>query len=154
MGDAQRVLCERQLNVLADSAIGQHVDNRVHSLYTAAVLRPLILTHSGHQLNFLLVLNMIHHLNDRILAPTAITIPLHHNHIALPPRGVINLIHSIIPRIQQIPCVHDIIQPGVDSDIGGEVDDFDVDLLEVGAGDGVGVLDVEGVGDVWVEDLG
>ena len=97
---------------------------------------------------------MIHNPNNRIYPPTAITVTLHNHDIPLPPGRVIDLIDPIKPRIQQLPRIHDIIQPGVDCDIGWEVDDFDVDLLEVGTGDGVGVLDVEGVGDVGVEDFG
>jgi hypothetical protein len=97
---------------------------------------------------------MIHHLDNGINPATAITVTLHNHDIPLPPGRVIDLIDPIKPRIQQLPRIHDIIQPGVDCDIGWEVDDFDVDLLEVGAGSGVGVLDVEGVGDVGVEDFG
>lgn len=100
------------------------------------------------------MLNMIHNLNHGILSPTTITIPFHHHNIPLPPRRVINLIHPVVTGIQQVLGIHDIIEPGVDRDISGQVDDLDVDLLEVGAGGGVGVLDVEGVGDVGVEDLG
>lgn len=100
------------------------------------------------------MLDMVHDLDHGVVASTALTIALHNKHIPLPPFRIIDLINHINPRIQEILSVHDVIEPRVDFDMCWEVDDLDVDLFEVGVGGGVGVVEVEGVGDVGVEHLG
>lgn len=154
LGYAEGVVEGGQFDVLADCAVGQHVDDAVHGLDRSPALGPCELAHRRHQCHLLVMLDMVHYLDHGVVASTALTIALHNKYITLPPFGVIDLIDHSHPRIQEILGVHDVIKPWVDFDVGWEVDDFDVDLFEVGVGGGVGVVEVEGVGDVGVEHLG
>lgn len=97
---------------------------------------------------------MVHYFYYCFLTSTVFTIGLYSDDIALPPDGVIDLIDSVLPAVKKVFCVHYIVQYGVYFYVGRKVDNFDVDLLKIGSGGWVGVVDVEGVGDVGVEDLG
>ena len=101
-----------------------------------------------------LMLDVVKHFDDRILASAAFTVTLHNQNVTLPPRRVVDLIDMVRPRIEQILSVHDIIKPGVDFDIGWQVDNFDVDLLQVGPGRGIRIVQVKRVGNIGVEYFG
>lgn len=100
------------------------------------------------------MLDVVKYFDDRVLASAAFTVTLHNQNIPFPPRRVVDLIDMVRPRIEQILSVHDIIKPGVDFDIGWQVDDFDVNLLQVGPGRGVRVIQVKRVRNVGVEYFG
>ena len=59
------------------------------------------------------------------------------------PVGVVDLVEAIFSREEKVLGVHNVVEQGVDRDVGGQVDDEDVDQLQGGRVDPVVVLQVE-----------
>lgn len=64
------------------------------------------------------------------LAATVVTSRFNVENITFIPISIIDFIQFVIARIKQVFGVHNIIEEWIDADVGGKVDDFDLDHLQ------------------------
>jgi hypothetical protein len=141
----------RESNNLGNSSISFETDESPKGLRRAASFVINIISHANNTRSNSIFLNMIIDLNLGV-AISACGFDV--EHVPLIPIGVVDLVEPIIAGVEQILGVHDIVEDGIDLDVGWQIDYLNVHQFQLPSFYHVEVFEVKLVVLLWIDDLG
>lgn len=101
---------------MIDSSVGSKEDDMIFGLHCTTLGSKNVISESLNNRNAVFFFDMIKDFNFLVAIPATWA---DIEHVSLVPISVVDLIESILPGVEKCSSVHDIIEEGINFDVGG-----------------------------------